>query len=437
MPKIFVIAWRDFLATVSSKPFLFGLIIFPVLFGGGFAGLALMQSVQNTQSPRIAILDRTGIAADTIIRIAQEKNRRGMYDKATGRRVLPTYQFETITSASGDGTAERESLSGRVRRHELYAFVDIGPEALDPPQDSPAGVGFYSGSGGIDQFRQWFAEPLNDGLRRVRLARAGIAPDRAAAALRPVSLESMSLVSRDPRTGALEKPRVRGQAESFAIPFVLVLMMAMIVLMCASPMLTSVAEDKLQRVYEMLLASATPFELIMGKVIAGIGRSLASSVFYIIGGILTLQGLAMFGLVPFSLLPWFLVYLICEVALLSAMGAAVGSACASPQDAQHLVMLVLAPVMIPLVLMGSLLQQPNGPAATVLSFIPPFTPLVMLLRQAVPGGVPAWEPWVGLAGVLLCTLAGVWAAARIFRIGILFQGTTPKVGEILRWAVRG
>ncbi len=50
--------------------------------------------------------------------------------------------------------------------------------------------------------------------------------------------------------------------------------------------------------------------------------------------------------------------------------------------------------------MVPLAQQPNGVFATVVSLIPPFTPLVMMMRQAMPGGVPAWQPWVGLVGVL-------------------------------------
>jgi ABC-2 type transport system permease protein len=72
-----------------------------------------------------------------------------------------------------------------------------------------------------------------------------------------------------------------------------------------------------------------------------------------------------------------------------------------------------------------------------MSFIPPFTPLMMMLRQAAPGGIPAWQPWVGLVGLAACTVVALWAAARIFRIGLLAQGKTPTMAEMLRWAVKG
>jgi ABC-2 type transport system permease protein len=72
-----------------------------------------------------------------------------------------------------------------------------------------------------------------------------------------------------------------------------------------------------------------------------------------------------------------------------------------------------------------------------MSLFPPFTPVLMLLRQAMPAGVPGWQPWAGLAGVILWTVAGTWIAARIFRVGILMQGQSPRLADLLRWAWAG
>jgi ABC-2 type transport system permease protein len=63
--------------------------------------------------------------------------------------------------------------------------------------------------------------------------------------------------------------------------------------------------------------------------------------------------------------------------------------------------------------------------------------MLMLLRQASPAGIPGWQPWVGLIGVLLFTVIYVWAAGRIFRIGLLSQGKPPKIRNLLRWIVKG
>jgi ABC-2 type transport system permease protein len=202
-------------------------------------------------------------------------------------------------------------------------------------------------------------------------------------------------------------------------------------------MLPAIAQDKMQRVHEMLLASATPSELIWGKVLAAVGQSLTTAAVYLAGAPLALKALDMPDLMPVHLLPWLVVYLIAEVTILSAIAAALGAACSSPQDAQSLNFVLIAPVIVPLIMLSQVIRQPGGSLATGLSLFPLFTPIVMLIRQASPGGVPAWQPWVGLAAVGLLTVAIAWLAARVFRVVILMQGKAPTVSELVRWAARG
>jgi ABC-2 type transport system permease protein len=83
------------------------------------------------------------------------------------------------------------------------------------------------------------------------------------------------------------------------------------------------------------------------------------------------------------------------------------------------------------------LKEPSGTFAIWLSLFPPFTPPLMLARLSAPSGVPDWQVWAGLCGVLICTAVAVWIGGRIFRMGILFQGKLPKLRQVLQWAVRG
>jgi ABC-2 type transport system permease protein len=147
--------------------------------------------------------------------------------------------------------------------------------------------------------------------------------------------------------------------------------------------------------------------------------------------------MALIGAAPLRLLPWFVLYVVAEVTMLASFAAALGAACNSPQDAQNLAIVLMVPIMIPFFVMVPVMADPNGPFATAVSLLPPLTPMLMLLRQAMPVGVPAWQPWVGLAGVLLWTAGGTWVAARIFRVAILMQGQPPKLSRILRWAWAG
>jgi ABC-2 type transport system permease protein len=432
--KILLIARRDYLAVVRTKAFIIGLVVFPVLFGGGSVGAALLQN-RTSPSRRVALLDRTGVAAARIMQAAEDKRARDAARKNSGFQAAPHFEFETVTPDEARLAGQRLELSERLRRGEIAAFLEIPPDALHPRGDSPRAISYYSGSG-ADAYQAWLAGAVNDGLRRARVAELGLATDRFREVLDDVPFDSMALIERDPRTGAIQPAHKRRPAETI-VPLILAIVLIVIVMVAASPMLSVVAEDKLQRVYEMLLAMATPFELMAGKVVAAVGQSLTSSIFYIIGGLLVLQGMALFGLAPFSLIPWFVAYLVAEVTMLCAIGVGLGATCGSPQDAQHLVMLVLGPVIIPLFLLAPILQQPNGPMATTLSFFPLFTPIVMMLRQSLPGGVPAWQPWVGLAGVVIVTPLITWAAARIFRVAVLLQGQRPTPAQLLRWVVQG
>lgn len=430
-------ARRDYLASVRTKAFLVGLVVAPLLFGGFAIGMAVFKERPDTGVKTIAILDRTGLAAAAVSEAAREKNNRDLFNKTTGVQVMPRYVFETLAPEAGDPNAQRFALSERVRKRDLLAFVEIGAKAIRPDQDEAASkVAYYTNAGGIDEMRRWLADSVNVGLRRVRMGQLGIDPSHFQDLEKTVELERMSLFTRNEKTGEIEPARKKSDLESFAVPVVMVLLLSMIVMVGAAPMLAAVTEDKTNRV-EMLLGVATPFELMMGKVLAAIGLSLTSSAFYLLAGTLVVQSMGVAGMVPFDVLPWFYVYLLAEVIVMCAFAAALGAACSSPQEAQSLGVLPVSPVMIPLMIMMPILKQPNGLMATAVSLFPPFTPVLMLLRQSMPGGVPTWQPWVGLAGVAGWTFLMSVAAARVFRVGILMQGKPPKAAELLRWAIRG
>jgi ABC-2 type transport system permease protein len=83
------------------------------------------------------------------------------------------------------------------------------------------------------------------------------------------------------------------------------------------------------------------------------------------------------------------------------------------------------------------LKEPNGSLVTGMSFFPFATPSLMIGRMAVPPGIPWWQPIAGVAVVLAMTLVCVWAAGRIFRVGVLMQGKGARLGDLARWVLRG
>jgi ABC-2 type transport system permease protein len=215
------------------------------------------------------------------------------------------------------------------------------------------------------------------------------------------------------------------------------MLMFLMVMMGAAPLLNSVMEEKSQRIAEVMLGSVRPFEFMMGKLIGSVSISLTAAAVYLVIGIAVVSRLEMGQYVPVDVLPWFFVYVVAAVFMIGALQAALGSACNDASEAQSLAFPAMVPIMIPMFVMMPVLMQPQSAFSTGLSLFPLFTPFLMLLRQSTEAGVPVWQPWVGLTGVVLVTALFVWVGGRVFRVGLLMQGTPPKFSSIMRWAVRG
>lgn len=440
--RAMLIAKRDYLTSIRSKAFLIGLIIFPLLIAI-FIGIAALKAKPDLRDRHVALLDRTGKLAQYVVDAAARKNAADTIETRTGVQTSARYLIEPVAVEAGDANEQRMAICERIRRGELFAFIEVATDAIHPPvttggtAESKSEAGFYANAGKLDRAESWLTAALTDGIRAGRLAELGIDPSKTALLMRGVDLDTMTLVARDPKTGRIQAPVKQDTAAAFAAPFATMMLLAMVVMIGAAPMMMGVTEDKSQRIVEMLLGIATPFDLMAGKVMAGVAQSLTGSLLYVSVATVALLAMNVVGIAPLTLLPWFYAYLLAEVTLLCALAAALGAACNTPQEAGNLVILVMAPIMIPMFMIVPVANKPNGTFATAISLFPPFTPLMMMFRQTMPGGVPAWQPWAGLAGTVAFALLGIWLASRIFRVAILMQGQPLRLKLLVQSAVKG
>jgi ABC-type Na+ efflux pump permease subunit len=438
MRRILLFARREYKAAVKTKGFIIGLVLAPILMGGGMIAFVLLKDRVDTTDKRLAVVDRTGKVAEALVAAAENRNAKEIHHPETGKKVRPSYYIEVVTPSASDPKTQRLELSDRIRNGSLYAFVEIGPDAIHPGKDREASrILFYAKNAAMDDLRSWVGGPINDRLRELRLADAGIKPSDVKDLFYWVGVEGMGLVSVDKETGTIGEGRSASPVEALVIPIVIMLLMFLMIMMSVPGMLHSVMEEKTQRIAEVLLGSIRPFEFMMAKVLGGIAVALTSSAVYIVGGILVVRYMGLEEYVPFQLLPWFFAYMLLAIIMFGAWAAALGSTCSEAKDAQSLSLPTMLPAFFPMFIYFPIAKEPMGSFATSMSLIPPFTPLLMTLRLGTPGGVPAWQPWVGLVGVLLFTVFFVWVGGRIFRVAILMQGTPPKLSNILRWAFRG
>jgi len=213
--------------------------------------------------------------------------------------------------------------------------------------------------------------------------------------------------------------------------------MFMSIMIVCQPMLTSVIEEKQQRIAEVLLGSVSPFQLMMGKLAGNVGVALTIVAVYLLGGYFLAHYYGYTEMLPVRILAWFIAFEVLASLLFGAVFIGIGAACTEIKEAQSLMAPVMIVVVFPLMVWINVLQEPLSKFAMWISLFPPATPMLMMLRLAASPMVPLWQPILGIVLTLLMTLAFVFAAGRVFRIGLLVQGKAPKLGELAGWILRG
>lgn len=140
--------------------------------------------------------------------------------------------------------------------------------------------------------------------------------------------------------------------------------------------------------------------------------------------------------IPGGLVLGFVGYFLSGYFLYATLFAAIGSAVDQESDAQQLQWPLTLPIILPMLLITNVMADPDGTLAVILSLVPFFAPILMVVRLAATS-VPFWQVGLSALLILLTFLAGVWISARIYRIGILIYGKKPTFREILRWAREG
>jgi len=439
MSPTLCVARREYLATVRTKGFIIGLLIAPLLMFGAIFVLVLLKDVGDTRDRRIAVLDRTGRLAETLVAAANRRNEEQVHN-AEGKKIAAAYIIEPVAPDEENLSDQRLSLSDRVRRKELHGYLEIGPEVIHPrPEaaDEDSRISYHAPDAALDDLRRWFEGPLGRELRRIRLEQVGLSEDAVPDLFRDPWVMPMSLVSADSRTGEVKQAERHNEAEAVVGPFILAMMMYLMILMAALPMLNAVMEEKTQRIAEVLLGTVPPFPLMLGKLLSALGVALTGATVYLALGILSGAHLSALAYVPWKLLPWFVAYLIPAIIMFAAVSAALGSACNDPKDAQNLTFPVILPVILPMFFLAPVIRAPQSLMATLLSLFPPFTPVLMLIRLGHPNGAPWWQGLLALVLLLLSAWFSVWMAARVFRVAILIQGNSPRLRDFIRWAIRG
>lgn len=438
MNKIWTLFKREYRASVRTKSFIISVLLVPIMMGGGFLAMIIMEKNKDTDDKHFVVIDYSGLMEAPLKNALEIRNSEEIFHARTGEKIDAAYIVDFMEPDLQDLNGQRLALSERVEKQELHAFIEIGPDILHPAGEDKEGyLKYYSQHSFNDQIRYWFQNVVNNNLREMRAAELNLDETQAQDLLWWINVEGMGLVSVDKKTGEQVDAERTNELQTFLIPYVLLILMFMLVMMSAIPQLSSVMEEKSEKIAEVLLGTITPFQFMMGKVMGGIGVSLTIAAIYVGAGVFTLNYIDMQSLIPVDVLPWFFIFTVLFILMVGSGMAALGATCNDNKDAQSLTFPAILPAIIPMFLIAPIIADPTGPLATTLALIPPFTPTVMVIRLASSVTIPMWQPVVGLIGVILFTILSVWIGARIFRTAILIQGQKPTLATLYKYAFKG
>ena len=431
--NVLVITKREYLQRVKTKGFWIATLILPLAIGAitVLPGLLISKS-RSYQS--VVVVDETGKVGVPFA--ARASARTGEAPKGGRQRGLMQDESQSalfdvkVEPLAADRQAQRAELDRRVREKEIDAWLWIGPGVFEGNR-----VEYHARSVSNVFTQEALKDDLSNVVRRARLQQAGIDPERLEELTRPVRLETQRVSEK----GSRAEGGVVGMF--FALGLFMILYVSMLI--WGQQVMNGVLEEKGSRVIEVVISAVTAFELMMGKLIGiclvgltQLGIWLGTMAVLTAPGIVATMALVPPGASPPSLTPAVLIHFILLFILgffaFATLYAAIGASFNNLQEAQQAASIVAIFIVIPVMVMWPVINDPNSRMATVLSLVPLFTPLLMPLRIAIEMP-PAWQLALAYVLTLGFVVGMVWFCSKIYRVGILMYGKKPTFKEIWKW----
>jgi len=416
--RIFAVIRREYLERVRTKAFWISTLVVP-FFLGAVMILPAYLAARGGGEFSVAVVDLSGRFFEPV-------------EAEVERMLSGDEEALSITmlqqDPGADPTATRERVKEQVQNKTFDGMLVL-PETL-PDEGTPE---YVAPNVAAFKLLSVLERSVNNVMVADRLTDAGLDPDQVQELTHRVGLKTLKLGKGGEET--------RDQGQSFILAYVFMMIIYVTVLMYGVYVMRGVLEEKSSHVVEVIISTVKPFELMLGKIL-GIG-AVGLTQFVIWAALMAaisapgaasavgISGMEL-PVIPAQLLVFFVVYFVLGFLLYGTLYAGIGAAFDTEQEAQNFQGMVTMFLIVPLVLMVQILNQPDGTLSVVLSLIPFFTPMLMFLRMTL-APVPAWQ--VAASVVLMggAILACTWVVGKIYRVGILMHGSKPKLKDLVRW----
>ncbi|MEO6982856.1 MAG: ABC transporter permease, partial [Edaphobacter sp.] len=406
--NVWLIAKREYLERVRTKSFLISTILIPLLMGGGIIASVVVNGRAKSTSHITVVSQDQQLATDLQAELESGKG-----------------SDMTVSVISPPNSTTRPTLDGMLADKQIDGYLWITPSSQSNARPAFA----YTPRSTADiATKEAISSALRAVLMRERLAHQGMVSSDVSALMQPVEVDTTQ-AGKNSDTNS-----------SYIATAILFFLMYMVILLYGMNVARSIIEEKTSRVFEVLLATIRPEEMMAGKMfgvgsvgLTQVGIWLATAILLTSTPLVSsLAGGDVHVSLSAAEIIFFVVYFVLGFLVYASIAAALGAMTNSEQELQQLNMFLVMPLAACFFAAGLVVTNPNSTFSVIVSLIPFCSPLLMYLRISL-SMPPAWQIGLSIVLMMVTIYAILWVASRIYRVGILMYGKKPNLPEILRW----
>lgn len=407
--KWLIIFKKKFFETVKSKAFILSTILVPLIIVLIIGVVVYLQIQSSKKIRKYYYIDRSKKVASKL-----QKN-------------LPdNYKFISW------GKSKKEALE-KIKTKEINTFLFIKENVLETYE-----VEYYSRSVSDAERMSILKNKITDIIHKLIMEKRGLKKKDVGFLLKKATINSYK-VSKE------EGKKKESATLNYALSYGLLYALIIVILMNAPKLVQSTIEDKNNRVVEIVVSHVKSIDLMVGKIIGTATAGLLQIFVWVgmtLGSIFAVTSYFASRLpsnfissikssVDVETLIYFLVYFILNFFVYAIAYAGIGAMFSNEKDANQFIQPIAIMTFSPFFFFLYVSQNPEATLSIILSEIPYLSPL-MFMRMAIIN-IPIWQIALSIFLLILTIFVELWAAAKIFRIGILSYGKKPKLKEIFGW----
>jgi len=418
--KLLLIIQREYLTRLKSKIFVVSTILAPIVMILLLVLPTLIQTMSGDRVRQFLVYDETGAVGQELV---------------AGDSVY--YQMTDV---------DPDSLRQLLMQGEIEGYLVIPHELLD---GNGSAVFYHGGTAGITVTSR-IRSDVQRVVRDIRLDRLDTPPEVRRILADRVNTENLTITA--------EGEEAADSGFYMVLGFIMGFIIYGAMFGYGAVIMRSVMEEKTSRIVEVIASSVRPFELLMGKVIGVAMLGLTQFIIWAVAGAVLLAAAgpvitlfigagpetaeaadaaaeaASFSIPAIGPMIWisFVLFFLLGFLIYSSLFAAVGSAVDQESDSQQLQLPIIMLIIIPLMFLFPVSDDPASTLAVTLSMVPFFAPILMPVRMAVLQ-IPIWQFGATVLLMILTFILLMWMSARIYRTGILMYGKKASFRELWRW----